>query len=238
LFRGLTLSILNQGAKEEMDMLSEKVVRDLQITRGWTREFIAVLTPYYVATLTHLSKGHAGPIYRIIDEMWHTHILRTRDYADFCAANFGGFIHHETLHEPSESAPPQQSADFFRDYGLSVEGLAGVCGRKLEPAKCETPPRVGTDRATFALEVARCEPPAPPTTPAIDAILQTALVIAACKPGGETEPTVQPPALARCEQPDEPVPPKLMTPKSMTPKLMTPKLMTPKPMTALRGELL
>ena len=202
-------------------MLSEKVVRDLQIIRGWTREFIDALTPYYVAALSHLSEGHAGPIYKIVDEMWHTHILRTRDYADFCATKFGRFIHHETLHQPSESAPPQQNADFFRDYGLSVESLAGIYRRKLEAAKCETPPRVETGRATFALEIAKCEPPAPPTTSATAAILQSALVvaqcrpssdaeslvIAACKPGGEADLTVQSLALARCEQPDEPVPP-------------------------------
>lgn len=31
----------------------------------------------------------------IIDEMWHTFILYTRDYADFCGQMFGRFIHHD-----------------------------------------------------------------------------------------------------------------------------------------------
>lgn len=32
---------------------------------------------------------------RVIDEMWHTFILITRDYADFCHLYFGEFMHHE-----------------------------------------------------------------------------------------------------------------------------------------------
>lgn len=30
----------------------------------------------------------------LIDEMWHTFILVTRDYADFCQTYFGEFMHH------------------------------------------------------------------------------------------------------------------------------------------------
>jgi len=31
---------------------------------------------------------------RIIDEMWHTFILITKDYAEFCNQYFGEFMHH------------------------------------------------------------------------------------------------------------------------------------------------
>jgi hypothetical protein len=31
---------------------------------------------------------------RIIDEMWHTFILFTREYDEFCTRYFGAFIHH------------------------------------------------------------------------------------------------------------------------------------------------
>lgn len=31
----------------------------------------------------------------IIDEMWHTFILCTRDYTDFCNHHFGMYIHHK-----------------------------------------------------------------------------------------------------------------------------------------------
>lgn len=32
---------------------------------------------------------------RVIDEMWHTFILITKDYAKFCHHYFGEFMHHE-----------------------------------------------------------------------------------------------------------------------------------------------
>ena len=76
-------------------MLNDVVARELQIENGWTREFVDKLTPYYIATLTHMHSGHATPVYQVIDEIWHAHILCTRDYADFCARQFGQFIHHE-----------------------------------------------------------------------------------------------------------------------------------------------
>lgn len=31
---------------------------------------------------------------RAIDEMWHTFLLFTRDYAAFCETHFGKFVHH------------------------------------------------------------------------------------------------------------------------------------------------
>jgi len=182
-------------------MLSEKIVRDLQVTRGWTREYIDALTPYYVATLTHLSEGHTGPIYRIIDEMWHTHILRTRDYADFCATNFGRFIHHERFDEPVVHEQREAQVDLFCDYGLSLERLEAICAQKPQLATCEQnkpipnpspspKPEITPDRPKHTFAVAKCEQPQPPTAPVSGAIARPPLAVAAC------------------EQPDQPVPPR------------------------------
>jgi len=30
----------------------------------------------------------------LLDEMWHTFLLFTREYGDYCEANLGGFVHH------------------------------------------------------------------------------------------------------------------------------------------------
>lgn len=35
------------------------------------------------------------PAIVVIDEMWHTFILHTKDYIDFCMKNFGSYIHHQ-----------------------------------------------------------------------------------------------------------------------------------------------
>lgn len=40
----------------------------------------------------------------IIDEMWHTFILHTRDYFDFCFKHFGRYLHHQpTLRAEKEA---------------------------------------------------------------------------------------------------------------------------------------
>jgi hypothetical protein len=44
----------------------------------------------------------------IIDEMWHTFILVTRDYAKFCNDMFGRFIHHD----PGSAGSEAYGADY------------------------------------------------------------------------------------------------------------------------------
>ena len=54
---------------------------------------------------------------KLFDEMWHTFVLFTRDYADFCEKHLGQFCHHEptrridresyawrAVHEPAAAA--------------------------------------------------------------------------------------------------------------------------------------
>jgi hypothetical protein len=34
---------------------------------------------------------------QVVDEMWHSFILCTRDYQRFCDENLGGYIHHQPI---------------------------------------------------------------------------------------------------------------------------------------------
>lgn len=43
---------------------------------------------------------------RLVDDMWHELLLHTRDYAAFCDAAFGRFLHHE----PESAMTPAQAA--------------------------------------------------------------------------------------------------------------------------------
>ena len=147
-------------------MISEVVARELQISRGWTREFVDKLAPYYLATLTHMSRGHATPVFQVIDEVWHAHILCTRDYADFCARHFGRFIHHERTDGAGRDGA---ATDFFRDYGLSLTGLQAICGATSEEftktARCSAEPPPGATSSavtTGTLTLARCSQPEEP----------------------------------------------------------------------------
>ena len=44
----------------------------------------------------------------IIDEMWHTYILHTKEYFHFCEKFFGRYIHHTPVVEKSKSIKPLQ----------------------------------------------------------------------------------------------------------------------------------
>lgn len=175
-------------------MLSNKVIRQLQMAHGWSQEFIDALTPYYVATLTHISRGQTPPVFQIIDQIWHAHILNTREYADFCAARFGRFIHHEQIDENhiEDGADP----DFFRNYGLSLQCLAAICAAdrnriELQQARCgsgnpptHAKPGLPPGEAVTPMSLARCGEPTPPTISAGQAL-----------------------TFVRCGEPDQPVPP-------------------------------
>jgi hypothetical protein len=45
-----------------------------------------------------------------IDWMWHTFLLFTRDYAEFCERHFGFFIHHVPNEDEDEEAAPLDEA--------------------------------------------------------------------------------------------------------------------------------
>ncbi|MDX1837486.1 hypothetical protein DIZ81_06085 [Legionella taurinensis] len=56
-----------------------------------------------------------GPLLPL-DAMWHTFILHTRDYTDFCQAFFNAYFHHE-VEPPGEEhqLTPDELADFLTD---------------------------------------------------------------------------------------------------------------------------
>ena len=44
-----------------------------------------------------LRQGLACAVSRNLDDYWHSHVLHTRDYRDFCEKVVGGFINHNPL---------------------------------------------------------------------------------------------------------------------------------------------
>jgi hypothetical protein len=42
---------------------------------------------------------------RVVDDLWHEMLLHTRDYAAFCDAAIGRFLHHE----PESAMPPKRA---------------------------------------------------------------------------------------------------------------------------------
>jgi hypothetical protein len=61
-----------------------------------------------------------------IDEMWHTFLLFTLDYADFCQRHFGTFIHHLPTEAEDEAVGEDEEAARTRltvQYGLVYDLL-------------------------------------------------------------------------------------------------------------------
>jgi hypothetical protein len=61
-----------------------------------------------------------------LDEMWHTFVLFTRDYADFCERNFGFFVHHVPTEAEEEAGPvdlKKVREQLEQQYGLVYDVL-------------------------------------------------------------------------------------------------------------------
>ena len=71
-------------------------------------------------TLVVLGGDHLDMFSGEVDEVWHAHILFTRQYAEFCQAVYGRFIHHDpVLPREAEHLAEHAQEDrekFFRAY--------------------------------------------------------------------------------------------------------------------------
>lgn len=73
----------------------QNVKRRLQ--RQWNEDFVnAAVTEY--AKFLHLHKTYPDTTLvpgKMVDIVWHEHILHTQNYTDFCQEVFGSYLHHE-----------------------------------------------------------------------------------------------------------------------------------------------
>lgn len=53
---------------------------------------------------------------RELDDMWHTFLLFTRDYHDFCLQFFGEFFHHQPLSNEEKNLPLDQYQVELKKY--------------------------------------------------------------------------------------------------------------------------
>ncbi len=60
----------------------------------------------------------------LVDVGWHTFILYTKDYAEFCRSRAGRFIHHEPNDKPGfpmESGGTCATIGFMKERGVSFD---------------------------------------------------------------------------------------------------------------------
>src|SRR2546425_7422020 len=87
------------GRKSNMETVAqipqrviERYSRDRAITQAEAGTHFAELQKFLQVCAS--SGGIHAPS-RALDEIWHTFVLFTKDYGDFCLKRFGRFIHHE-----------------------------------------------------------------------------------------------------------------------------------------------
>lgn len=47
---------------------------------------------------------------RKADDLWHYHIMVTKDYSDYCDSCLGGYLHHTPVDSQPAATPAQQAA--------------------------------------------------------------------------------------------------------------------------------
>jgi|GEM_PF-1788690 len=84
-----------------LDQVRERLVRKQVLSEEIADQAIAEYRKFLV--LARLGYGPLEMFSRQVDEVWHAHILFTRDYAEFCQMAFGRFFHHQP-HTSSENS--------------------------------------------------------------------------------------------------------------------------------------
>jgi len=63
------------------------------------------------------------PEMREIDDMWHTFIIFTKDYTDFCMQSFGCYMHHTPKTTEEEFKPDNFEVEFSGYLSYVYENL-------------------------------------------------------------------------------------------------------------------
>jgi hypothetical protein len=95
---------------------------DVRIVEAGTRQWFRLVARHPKAKLAMPSV--------IVDDLWHEHVLHTRDYADFCDIAFVRFLHHTPESAMSaEGASANRTAGLATTYRLARQDEHGEPGR-------------------------------------------------------------------------------------------------------------
>jgi len=101
-----------------LDQVREKLVRKQVLSEEVVDQAIAEYRKYLV--LARLGYDPLEMFSRQVDEVWHAHILFTRDYAEFCQKAFGQFLHHQPHTGSKQTGSEKISQQDFASYFVTV----------------------------------------------------------------------------------------------------------------------
>ncbi len=107
-----------------LDVVMQKMMR---VHRSFSAKKVGDLMVEYRRFLTLiLLYGQVPMTSPLVDEVWHTHILFTREYAEFSQSIFGFFLHHQPSTDGIPDADVANAENFTVLYEQTFGGLAPV----------------------------------------------------------------------------------------------------------------
>ena len=134
----------------DVDAVTKRLSKDHSFPFELSSELMIELKRFLVfcGVNRHVSVAIAGPV----DEAWHTFIIFTKKYHEFCDLVMGEYIHHQPTGED------HGGEEFNSSYGMFLEGYKSLFG--LEPPPHIWPPAnqatslcIGTDSQTRCASV-------------------------------------------------------------------------------------
>jgi hypothetical protein len=90
--------------------------KDTGVSARVAREHERELKRYLALCATRPRGAPGYPMAGPVDALWHTFLLFTREYADFCEKVAGHFLHHVPAREGGPAVPATTLLEFLRDY--------------------------------------------------------------------------------------------------------------------------
>jgi hypothetical protein len=91
----------------DLSPVRERLLSDAVMPSGWVDEAILEFRRYLGLRVVE-EHAHYYMFSKPVDNVWHTCLLFSRLYAQYCQEAFGHFVHHEPAagHDPADSAAP------------------------------------------------------------------------------------------------------------------------------------
>ncbi len=110
----------------DFSKVAKKVAHDHGFDERYVERGILALKQYYAIAVLDPLNMHA--VSTEVDPFWHTHILFTEDYAEFCQKLVGTYVHHTPLDE-DDSAEVER---IKRLYAWTLQSFDEVFERDRE----------------------------------------------------------------------------------------------------------
>lgn len=114
------------------------IIERLVLIEGWSLKDAKTICDQYRRFLflkAKYGKDFDLPPSRDIDEAWHSHILYTNDYIDFCKEVFGFYLHHFPQHGRDEKTTTEElrrsfteetQKFYFKEFGSYIYDVSST----------------------------------------------------------------------------------------------------------------